>query len=136
MDHSPPPHSPHGEQVVVHYHYHYYFDTPPSLTEHPEGLRRVRSDHKDPLQRYSGNSETESSSSRQSWKRLIKPQLQSTSPTPRSHESTSYLKPPHPLDKTSPHSFLRTTISDFALYTPRNPERKERSISGKLPVAM
>lgn len=126
--------------LVVHYHYHYYFDAPPppSLNSHrEETLRRVRSDHKQSFRHpYSPHSETESNSSHQSWKRSIKPHLQSTLPSAyRSSHNTSMLKQQERLDETCPNSAFRATISDFTLKTPYNPERKERSISSLLPKA-
>lgn len=126
--------------LVVHYHYHYYFDAPPPpfLANHrQETLRRVRSDHKQSFRHpYSPHSETESNSSHQSWKRPIKPHLQSTLPSAyRSSHTTSMLKQQKRLDETCPNSAFRTTISDFTLNTPHNPERKESSISSLLPKA-
>lgn len=122
-------HSGQKGPLVVHYHHHYYFD--PSLPHRrEETLRRVRSDHKQSLRHpYSPHSETESNSSHQSWKRSIRPPLQSTPSAYRTSHTTSMLKQPEKLD----NSAFRNTISDFTLKTPYNPERKERSISSLLP---
>lgn len=124
--------------LVVHYHYHYYFDAPPPPPLHhhrQEILSRVRSDHKQSFPHpHSPHSDTQSNSSHQSWKRSIRPHLQSTLPSAyRSSHTTSMLNQQEKLDETCPNSAFRATISDFTLKTPYNPERKDRSISSFLP---
>ena len=89
----------HTPAVVVHYHYHYFVDgeDPASqMAQKHEGLRRVRSYEKDYLhQKYQKSSETETNFSRQSWKLLVRPHLQSTSHTPHTFSHSSpFLREP------------------------------------------